>query len=166
MTNWDWRLLGVARYISSFSKDPSTKVGAVIAEPSHRIVSLGYNGFPRGIADTPERLEDRDLKYKMTLHAEKNAILFAQRNLAGMTLYTWPFMACSACAAMVIQAGIARHVYPPIPADKERWREDMALSAEMLHEAGVELVEMNLEATREPEARRDQATVEDQPVQH
>lgn len=142
---WDRRFLEVAKLIASWSKDPSTQTGAVIVDQNKRIISCGYNGFAKGADDSPERYADRDLKYKLIVHCERNAIIFAQRNLEGCTLYTWPFMSCSVCAAMVIQSGITRCVAPPIPADKAaRWEEDMKLSRNYLEECGVtvDIVEM------------------------
>lgn len=139
---WDARFLALAEHVAQWSRDPSTKTGAVIVgEDGRRVVSLGYNGFPRGVDDAPGRYADRGLKYKIIVHCERNAIVFAQRNLSHCTLYTWPFMSCSACAGLVIQAGIARCVAPRMPPDKEqRWAEDMAVAEMMFREAGVALV--------------------------
>ena len=134
---WDIRFLKLAEHIAAWSKDPSTKVGAVITDPNRRVVSLGYNGLPQGILDIPERMANRDLKYQLTVHAERNAILFAQRPLFGCTLYTWPFMSCSVCAAMIIQCGIVRHVAPECT--EPRWLESMQLAAFIMNEAKVEL---------------------------
>jgi dCMP deaminase len=137
---WDHRFLALARHVAGWSKDPSTQTGAVIVNSNRQIVSLGFNGLPRGLADTPERLHNRDLKYKLIVHCERNAILFAGRELRGTTLYTWPLASCSVCAAMVIQVGIARCVAPPVPAYlQERWGVDLALTREMFAEAGVQL---------------------------
>lgn len=142
---WDLRYLELAKHVASWSKDPSTQTGAVIVSPDNSIVSVGYNGFPKGVADTPDRLANRDLKYKMIVHCERNAIISAARPLEGCTLYTYPFMSCSVCAAMVIQSGITRCVAPPIAEDKrDRWAEDMALSESMFDEAGVQLDILNL----------------------
>ena len=143
MSEWDRRFLTLAEHIANWSKDPSTKTGAVIVDDKRRIVSVGYNGFPRGVIDTPERYADRDLKYKMTVHCERNALLFAGRSCEGCTLYTWPFMSCAPCAAMVIQAGIARCVAPVLPDYlRERWAEDLKVARWMFCEAGVELIEV------------------------
>jgi dCMP deaminase len=137
---WDHWFLGMAEYTSTASKDPSTKTGAVIVDPDRRIVSLGYNGLPMGIEDTAERLNNRELKYQMIVHCERNAIIFAQRSVEYCTLYTWPFLSCSVCAAMVIQAGIIRCVAPKLPEHlKERWGDALDLSMSMFEEADVEV---------------------------
>lgn len=135
LDKWDNRFLELAKHIASWSKDPSTQTGAVIADQKRRVVSLGYNGLAQGVEDKPERLNNRDLKYKMFVHCERNAIIFARQPLDGCTLYTWPFMSCAACAALVIQAGIARVVAPV--SENPRWLEDFKLSMDQFKEAGV-----------------------------
>lgn len=138
---WDKWFIGLAKYVASASKDPSTQTGAVIVDPKNRIVSVGYNGFPRGVEDKEERYQDRDLKYKLIVHCERNALLFAGKLVDGCTLYTYPFLSCSVCAAMVIQSGITRCVAPMLPDRlKERWGEDVKLSMQMFLEANVEIV--------------------------
>jgi dCMP deaminase len=137
VSDWDKRYLKLAQIIAGWSKDPSTKVGAVIVNPRNQIVSVGFNGLPRGVEDTPERLENRDVKYKLIVHAERNAILFAERPLHGCTLYTWPFMPCAQCAGMVAQAGIKRVVAPTN--ENPRWQEDFRLTEEMFKEIGIAL---------------------------
>ena len=112
MSRWDRRFLGLARFIAVWSKDPSTKVGCVIVDNMKRVVSTGFNGFPSGVEDSIERLSDRSVKYKMVVHAERNAIIDAKRNLSGMTAYVWPIMPCSECAAMIIQAGLSTVIAP------------------------------------------------------
>lgn len=132
---WDRRFLALAAHVATWSKDPSTQCGAVIVDPRKRVVSIGYNGFAEGVRDTPERLHDRETKYKLVVHAERNAILFAGRDLTGCTLYTHPFGTCAVCAAMVIQAGIKRVVAPF--SDNPRWTPDFALAGQQYAEAGV-----------------------------
>lgn len=133
---WNWAK-GIAQHASLLSKDPSTKVGAVIFDDKRRVLSLAYNGFARGVQDSDLRLHDRDTKLKMTLHAEKNAIAFATAPLNGATMFcTHP--CCTQCAAMAIQVGIKHVCWPsPDPAFVERWADDMTLSMEMFMEAGV-----------------------------
>lgn len=137
--SWDDFFLDMAALIASRSKDPSTKVGAVIVDMQRRVVSMGYNGFPRGVNDSQERLGDRTKKYPMTLHAEVNAILFAERELKGGTvIYIWPSPPCTRCAAMIIQAGIDEVVCPPPSKDMlSRWKEELDMAKELLNEAMV-----------------------------
>ena len=132
---WDTRFLLLAANVASWSKDPSTQTGAIIVDDNRRVISCGYNGLPKGVEDSHERLHNRDLKYQLISHCERNAIIFAQRDLAGCTLYTWPFLSCSVCAAMVIQAGITRVVAPVN--DNPRWVDSFKLSTEMFNESGV-----------------------------
>lgn len=133
---WDWAV-GMAQHVAKLSKDPSTQVGAVIFDNKRRLVSAGYNGLPRGVHDNETRLADRETKYKMILHAERNAMAFATAPLEGATLFcTHP--CCTQCASQIIQMGIAHVCWPtPDPAFVERWSNDMTLSMEMFIEAGV-----------------------------
>lgn len=132
---WHTRMLAMAELTASYSKDPSTKVGAVIADHNSRVVSQGFNGFPRGVADDPAVLADRDEKLRRTIHAEINAVLFAQRSVAGCTIYvTHP--PCSRCAAVLIQAGIFRVVHADRPLRPE-WAADVASARQMFAEAEV-----------------------------
>ncbi len=141
MDKWDKRFLGLAEHIAGWSKDPSTKVGAVIADRHNRVVSVGYNGAPRDVDDSEERLKDRTVKYQITLHAETNAILFANRSLDGCTLYVWPLPPCAHCAAQIVQVGITRVVSVIADADAaERWTESNVLAWQLFKEAGVKLL--------------------------
>lgn len=135
---WDRWFLGLCEYTASASKDPSTKVGSVIVRPDRTVASVGYNGFPRGVEDSPALLGDRAQKYPRMVHAEMNAILAAHERLAGYTLYVHPFWPCPSCAGAIIQAGIKRVVTQRgvIP---EQWREPFEISLDMLKQASVEL---------------------------
>lgn len=135
---WDRRFLGLAKYISSFSLDPSTKVGAVIVDDDNRIISVGYNGLPKGICDSEERLNNREWKLSTIIHGEINALNFAERSVKGCTLFTFPFMPCSRCSSIIIQRGIKRVVAPFN--DNERWRDSFKITSELFEEARVELV--------------------------
>jgi dCMP deaminase len=136
---WDIRFVELAKHISQWSKDPSTKVGCVVVGEDREIRSTGFNGFPRGISDDTERLVNREMKYPLICHAEENAIMHAARigvSLKGSTAYvTWP--PCSRCARSLIQAGIKEVVYSNQEEIPERWVEDFTISCEMLTEAGV-----------------------------
>ena len=125
----------MAKAASEASKDPSTKVGAIIVCPDRSEVSFGYNGFPKGIADTPERLNDRPVKYQLVVHAEQNAIYKAREDISGCTIYVWPLFSCAECAKAIIQKGIARVVSPP--PDLERWQSSYDLAQDLYSEAGV-----------------------------
>lgn len=141
ISKWDLRYLGLAEYISSFSKDPSTKCGAVIVRPDKSLASVGFNGFPKGTDDDPELYENRELKYSRVVHAEQNAIILAREDLHGYTLYTHPpgfGPSCDRCSAHIIQAGITRVVhYKDESHFASRWREPVERGLTMYAEAGV-----------------------------
>src|SRR5206468_1044497 len=113
---WDLRFLRLAREVASWSKDPSTKTGAVIVK-DHLVLGVGYNGFPRGMSDAEELYADREQKYSRIVHCEINALIFSNHPyLPGARLYTWPFLSCDRCAVQIIQAGITGFVAPsPTP---------------------------------------------------
>ena len=141
---WDRRFLELAEHISHWSKDPSTKVGAVIVAPGNLVVGLGYNGFPRGVVDSDSRLNERETKYAMVVHAEANAILMAGDKAKGARLYVYPSFTlppiCSECCKLVIQSGITEVVgYEPDPNDErvQRWKKSIGVSEIMCKEAGV-----------------------------
>ena len=145
MNKWDKRFLELAKQVSTYSKDPSSQVGGVIVDDRNRIVSVGYNGFPRGVEDTEERYNDRDTKLKMIVHAEVNAILMAHKDLSSHTIYTYPFMPCSNCAGMIIQSGISRCVSIPVTGERyERWKDAFKLTEIMFEEAGVKMELLDL----------------------
>lgn len=131
---WDLRFLELAKFISQWSLDPSTKVGAVITDTENRVVSVGYNGFPKGIKDD-DRLNNREIKYQIIVHGEINAIMFANKSLENCTLYTYPFEPCPRCAGIVIQSGIKRIVAPINTVD--RWENDFKLSRQLFSEANI-----------------------------
>jgi len=136
---WDRRFLELAKHISKWSKDPSTKVGCVVVGEDREIRSTGFNGFPRGIEDDSDRLEDREQKYPLICHAEENAIMHAARigvSLKGNTAYiSWP--PCSRCARSLIQAGVNEVVFPAGVDVPKRWRPDFDIAIAMMNEAGI-----------------------------
>ena len=142
LNKWDKRYLALAKEISTWSKDPSTQVGAVTVGSKKEVLSQGFNGFPRGINDSAERYNDRQTKYKFVVHAEMNAIYnatYSGTSLDGATLYIYGLPICSECAKGIVQVGIKKVV---IEKSKEldNWNDSLKLSQAMFIEAGVELV--------------------------
>lgn len=138
---WDGRFLELANHISEWSKDPSKKVGAVIVDENRRVVSLGYNGFPRGVDDTKkERYENRETKYKFVVHAERNALDNAPLMVDGCTLYV-NLLPCHECAKSVIQRGI-RRVVAPTPKNIGENPYNWDVMKTMFEESGVKLIEI------------------------
>jgi dCMP deaminase len=135
ITKWDERFLKLAELVATWSKDPSTQVGAVIGDNQNRIVSTGFNGFPRGILDDSE--VTRDVKLMRTIHAETNALLFAQRDVSGMTIYV-THHPCANCAAKIIQSGITRVVVNKINNSfADRWDDQITEALKMFKEASI-----------------------------
>lgn len=142
MTDWHKRFLNLAKHISTWSKDPSRKIGAVIVGDDRQILSIGYNGFPRGIEDD-NRLLDRETKYPLIVHAEMNAIYNATYNgikLKNSTLYVTGLPVCSDCAKGVIQVGIKTLIMPKDLdlSEKSIWKDSWDRSREMFNAAGIE----------------------------
>lgn len=137
--NWVKKYIELAKHIAQWSKDPSTQVGAVAVGNRGQILSQGFNGFPRGIADD-ERLQDRPTKYKYIVHAEMNCIYNATLNgvgLDGSDLFVYGLPVCSDCAKGVIQVGVKR-VFMCYPEDMDdRWKKSTDQSIDMFNEAGV-----------------------------
>ena len=142
INKWDMRYLEMSQLVSKWSKDPSTQVGAVIVNSDNKIVSLGYNGLPQKIPDDPSILNERFEKYKYIIHAETNAILTANTSVKGCTVYTYPFLPCTNCASMVIQAGILRVV--SFEWVDNRWKKILEDSKNLFHKAGVECIEFSI----------------------
>ncbi len=139
VAKWDLRFMQEAKLVSSWSRDPSTKCGAIIVDSLNRQQSQGFNGFPRGVLDLDERYNDRPTKYAMIVHAEANAIVTARKDLTGCQIYTTKFP-CSGCAKLIIQAGLVKVACPmpdPDNPSDQRWAEDARISEIMLVEAGV-----------------------------
>lgn len=145
--NWHNFFIQMTDLVASKSKDRSTKVGAVIINgENNAVLSMGYNGFPRGVNDDDDARHERPAKYRFTEHAERNAIYNAARNgikLEGTTLYlNWEPIPCTDCTRAIIQSGITRIIGPtrPFGGKGAQWTEDLKQAKKMLDEAGVELV--------------------------
>jgi len=112
LSKWDLKFLELAALVATWSKDPHIKVGAVVVNTEDtREYYTGYNGFPRGVEDNPEMYLDKKIKHPLTIHAEMNAILNAQRRLEGYTMYTTRFP-CIRCAMATVQSGVTTIVTP------------------------------------------------------
>lgn len=136
---WDWRFINLAREYASWSKDPSKKIGAV-AVRNKRVISQGFNGFPKGIEDSEERLSNREIKYKYVIHAEANCLINAAYegvSLDKSTLYVHGLPVCSECAKLVIQSGVKRVVmFCEDVSDK--WVDSFKTTEQMFKEASIE----------------------------
>ena len=139
---WDIRFMEMANLVASWSKDTNTKVGAVIIDKDKIVLSMGYNGFPRGCDDSIESRFEKPTKYLFTEHAERNCIYHAARHgvsLRNCTLYVTLFP-CADCTRAVIQSGITKVVGPTPDVDHHKWGESFKASLVMMEEAGVEVV--------------------------
>lgn len=141
MDKWDFRFCQLARYVSEWSKDPRAKVGAIIFAKRGGDVAIGYNGFPMGVEDSAERLEDGAQKLELIVHAEQNAIIAAGSRTQGSTLYVWGKPICARCAGSIIQAGVKRVVAldPDSGEADSKWQKSGELAREMFDEAEVEM---------------------------
>lgn len=137
---WDYRFMRVALNVATWSKDPVEGVGALLVSPSRKSVSWGFNGFPRGVYDTEERLKDRVIKNDLVVHAELNAILNCQLRPEAWTLYCTKHP-CAECAKAAIQAGVTRIVCLPYARNSRRLA-SYELAVALLQEAGVVLCVM------------------------
>lgn len=138
MADWNKRFLDLAEHVAQWSKDPRTKVGAVIVDEKKRVVSVGYNGFPRGVLDSEERYNDRPTKHLYVAHAERNALDNAPLMVDGCTMFV-PLLPCNECAKSIIQKGITHVVtYKPDREDSFNWETTRL----MFREAGVGLTEL------------------------
>lgn len=136
MSEWHKRFIGLAYHIAEWSKDPSTKVGAVIVRPDRTIASVGYNGFPRNVLDDSDRYETKNLKRLFVVHAEMNAIITAKEPLNGFSIYVSRLLPCSNCAGAIIQSGI-KTVYHDCHEPPEHWKDSFTASLQMFKEAEI-----------------------------
>jgi len=142
---WKKRYLSLASEIAQWSKDPRTKVGAVAVGGVGQILATGFNGFPRGIEDSAYRLDVRETKNRLVVHAEQNCIYNATINgvsLSGSTLFVAGLHICRECAKGIVQVGIAKVVIAKDEVIKEGWEESIQEAKEILVEAGVVVEEI------------------------
>ena len=135
--SWEEYFMMLAMAASLKSKDPSTQVGAVIIDNrTHKLVSSGYNGFPRHIDDN-QIPQARPEKYLYVVHAELNAILHAQRELNDCSLYATVFP-CSECMKAVVQSGIKRVVFLN-ELNGDNWDDSKKATMKMAELAGIKI---------------------------
>jgi len=139
-TEWDSRHLQLAKEVSTWSKDPSKKIGAIAVSQTNRILCTGYNGFPRGFDDSEERYNNREIKYKYVVHAEKNLIYNAC--LEGISLkdskvYVWGLPVCSECAKGLIQVGVSEIYISANSFGVPKWDESFKMTRELFEEAKI-----------------------------
>lgn len=145
-SKWDRRFLDLAKFVAQWSKDPSTKTGAVLVRPDRSVASMGFNGFPKNMKDDPELYNNRDEKYSRVVHCEVNALIHAYEFTQGYTLYTWPFASCDRCCVQMLQAGITRFVFPEPSADAlTRWADAFKRTKSYIEEAGATWLEVHNE---------------------
>ena len=136
MDKWHKRFLDLCEHVATWSKDPSTKLGSVIVDSKKRVVSIGYNGFPRGVDDRHDRYNDRPTKYLFVAHAERNALDNAPMMVDNCTMYV-TLLPCNECAKSIIQKGITKVVtYRPTREDVFNWN----ITLTMFNEAGVDVI--------------------------
>ena len=123
MIDWHRYFISIAYLVSMKSKDPSTKIGAVVVGDSNEIISTGYNGYPRNTTDSAEHYNDKNYKYNVISHAEENAILHCARmgvSTKNGRMYV-PWMPCSKCASQIIQSGITEVIiHKEFPGNKDK----------------------------------------------
>lgn len=138
---WNKNFIELAQLVSTWSKDPSTKVGVVIVDDQKRIVSIGYNGFPRGVEDTEERYDNRPIKYEFVVHAEINSIMNSPRtDLKDCTIYCTDHP-CNNCMKAIVQTGIKEIIYLN---DLDLNRYDVSAGQDMCVEANINIVKLKI----------------------
>jgi dCMP deaminase len=142
INKWDYRYLELAKNVSKWSKDPSTKCGAVIVDTENKIVSTGFNGFPKSVEDYKNRYLNRDLKYQLIIHSEINALLQAKISVSGFSIYSYPMIPCIRCCVTLIQAGITKIVTCHLPKELSiRW--GSVFCEKIIKEAKIKLIYIN-----------------------
>jgi len=140
---WISRFLSAADFFSSWSRDTSLKVGAIIVDSGKEIIATGYNDLPRNVDDSIISRFHSPLKDMWTEHAERNAIYNAARkgvSTLNCTLFCTMFP-CSECARGIIQSGIKCVIVKSDNlAKKDKWTTKMQESKTMLEEAGISVI--------------------------
>jgi dCMP deaminase len=154
---WDIHMMKIAKLCSEMSKDPSTKVGAVVMGPDKRILATGYNGFPSGVPDYDEWYNNREMKYKLVVHAEMNALQYLKNIPEGSSLFVYPLLPCESCYKEIDKKGIKRIITidhdkkkcSVCPKEKEcsatRWEESWKNSKREMDKNGCKVLYIQLD---------------------
>lgn len=137
--DWDERFMNLASYIAQWSKYPGRKVGAVIIDDFKIVVSIGYNGNPRGCIDNDPKKYEKNVKYLYAEHAERNAIYNARTSLVNCTIYT-AWFPCADCARAIIQSGIKKIVTRKPDFEDSDWGNHFKVALKMFEETNIEIV--------------------------
>ncbi len=138
--NWDEYFIRKVYFVAGKSKDPSTKIGAVLVK-NHTALTDSWNGFARNVKDLKKRYNDRQVKYLYICHAELNAIINCGRNgtsTIDSILYSQS-IPCENCGKYIIQAGIREIVYHKQWSMSDRWKNFSDISLNMFKEAGIKI---------------------------
>ena len=140
--SWEEYFMGLALLSAERSKDPNSQVGACIVDDNNKIISVGYNGAPKGYDDDKDMTWERegnflDTKYAYVCHSELNAILNSKASVNGCRIYVALFP-CNECAKAIIQSGIKEIIYL---SDKYNGTEGNIASKKMLDVCGVKYTE-------------------------
>lgn len=143
-SKWDIRFMRITKEVRTWSKDPSTKIGAIIVRDK-RILCTGYNGLPQGLEDSEERLNNRELKYQCVVHAEMNVLYNALSNnidINGGTLYVYGLPVCSECSKGIIQARISK-IFQCVPEanNTPKWKESNVISKTFFDEVNIPVID-------------------------
>lgn len=140
---WNMRYMAMAKEVATWSKDPNTQVGAIAVGDKGQILSQGYNGFPRGIFDSADRLNHRETKYKFVVHAEMNVIYnatYSGVSLNGSKLFVYGLPVCNECCKGIIQVGIKEVYVAQECIDlRPHWFESWQQSLDMFNEVGIKV---------------------------
>jgi dCMP deaminase len=141
ISQWDAKYLHQALFLSQWSKDPSKKVGCVIADVNNLPIGQGYNGFPKGVSDDEALLRDKVSKRFRMVHAEMNASIFSTKSLEGSTFYV-THHPCAACAGVMLQHQVGEVVVlkDEITGLGEYWTQSVEEASSMFEEARVPVV--------------------------
>ena len=135
MNKWNLRFFGLALEVATWSKDPDKQVGAVCVSPDKRKMITGYNGFPVGIEDDEDALNDKELKNKLMVHAEANCIVNGDTSLRGWELHVTK-APCIECAKLIINARITKII---CPSPGGSWEDQQLFAISLLKKANVEI---------------------------